>query len=886
MTERLLRALLFAAPREFRGRYGGEIAAFHADRLREGGVPLRVSARILADLALTIAIEWLRVLGTLPSPTDHQRTLSPGERVSIIGQEIVFAIRSLRKNAGFTAAAVVTLALGLASTTAIFSIVESVLLRPLPFADAERVVIPETREIGGEKGSSIAYGDFMDWRDNGVFDAVAAYQSPAMDLAGSGDPVRVTVAAVTPQFFTAIGVRPAQGRLLERFDYPLDAPRAVVISDRLWRTQFGGRADIVGSTVELNAIKRPIVGVLPPDARWPLDADAWVPIRFTTEQDPDLQRRDNHIFSAVARLRPDATLESTRAAMQLLAARVAKEQPGIRKNITTEPTPVMHFMLGDNTPRALWILAGAVGLLLGIACVNVANLQLARATARQRELAVRTALGAGRSRLVRQTFVESAILGLTGGAAGVLIAHWLTKAIVAAAPPDVPRIANAALNLPAVGFAFVASILVALFFGLAPAIQASRSDPSAAMGESTGRAHGGRATNRMRRTLVVTELALAVLLLIGAGLALRSIQRLRATAPGFDATSVLTASVSLPGARYGTREDVIRFMYGLRDRLAAAPGIRGAGITSASPLGAGGFYLGRVMAMEGKAPTEENEVPVNWNAATPGYFASLGMPLRGRDFTSRDDTSGAPVMIINESFARAMFGETDPIGKRAMSTRDEKVYREIIGVVPDIKWYGVRDTARALVWVPYAQRNAWGIGIITLRSDGRPLSAVGTLRRELAAIDANLALADIRTMDQAAARSIASDRLVAILLTAFAALALTLAAIGIFGVLSYAVAQRTRELGVRMALGAQRGDVLALVLRETAPLVGVGIAIGVGAGLALTRLMRSMLFEVQPTDPVTFIGVPIVLAIVGVAAALLPARRAASVSPVVALRSD
>jgi predicted permease len=635
----------------------------------------------------------------------------------------------------------------------------------------------------------------------------------------------------------------------------------------------------------MNGVKRSVVGILPPRAQWPLDGEVWVPLRGVNESDADNRRRDNFVYEAIARLKPGATMESTTAEMGMLATRVAKEFPNIRKDVTMVPVPVLQYLLGDTTPRALWILLGAVGLLLLIACVNVANLQLARATARQRELAVRTALGASRTRLVRQTLVESALLGLAGGAAGVVLANWLVKALVAAAPADVPRLDGATLNLPALGFAFAVSIVVALLFGMVPALHASRSDPSRAMGESSARSGGSRATNSTRRVLVIAELALSVVLLAGAGLALRSIQQLRSAQTGFDAGSVLTASVSLPGGRYSTNASVVRFMQALRDRLAAAPGIRGAGIVSASPLGSGGFYLGRSMAPEGKAPTRENETSVNWNAATPGYFAALGVPIRGRDFTVNDDSAGAPVMIVNESFAKQMFGATDPIGKRAMSTRDEKVYRQIVGVVPNVKFYGMRDTARALVYVPYAQ-NAWGMGIITVRAQGNPLAVVGTVRRELAAIDRNMALAQITPMQQAAANSIASDRMVAVLLTAFAVLALALAAVGIFGVLSYTVAQRTRELGVRLALGAQRRDVLALVLRETTPLVVIGIGVGVGIGLGVTRLMRAMLFEIQPTDPVTFIGVPLVLGFVGLCAALLPARRASRVDPLIALRSD
>ena len=880
-----LRALLWLAPREFRGRYGGELLGFYDDRLNEADPGARARVRIVADLCATIAIEWGRVAGTIASPHDHQRTLTIGERMSVIGQEIAHAGRSLRKNAGFTTAAVLTLALGIASTTAIFSIVDSVLLKPLPFPGADRIVIPESKRIGtDDRSSSLSYADFMDWRDRKTFEAVASYQRSEMDLLGAGDPSRVKAVLISPQFFAALGVKPELGQLFANPDFVPGSPRVAVISHELWQTQFGGRENIIGTMTDIDATPRRIIGVLPPRVRWPLDAEVWLPRRYSTEQHPDLQRRDNFIYEGIARLRADATLESTAAAMALIAAQVAKDHGAIRRDVTMVPTPIMRALLGDTTPRALWILLGSVGLLLLIACVNVASLQLARATARQRELAVRTALGASRYRLVRQTLVESGLLGLVGGAIGVVLAIWIIKGIVAAAPPDIPRLESATLSLPALAFGAAVSILIALLAGVIPAAHASRSDPNVAMGESNGRAGTGRATTRARRTLVVAELALAVLLLVGAGLTVRSIQRLRMTRPGFDTAPVLTASVSLPG-RYSS-DATVRFMYDLQARLAASPGVRGAGITTASPLGAGGFYLGRSMAAQGKPPTRENEISVNWSVATPGYFAALGVPIRGRDFSTHDDTATSPVMIVSESFVKAMFGGGEAIGKRAMSTRDEKVYREIIGVVPDMKFYGMRDSLRALVWVPYAQNYPWGIGNITIRTEGSPMTAIGTLRREVAAIDPKLALANITTMDEAAARSIASDRMVALLLTAFALLALVLAAIGIFGVLSYSVAQRTRELGVRMALGAQRRDVLRLVLRETTPLVAIGIVVGIGVGLGVTRLMSAMLYEIQPRDPVTFIGVPCVLAAVGLLAALLPARRAARVDPLVALRSD
>jgi predicted permease len=550
------------------------------------------------------------------------------------------------------------------------------------------------------------------------------------------------------------------------------------------------------------------------------------------------------------------------------------------------PTPVLSAMLGTTTPLALWILLGAVGLLLLIGCVNVANLQLARSTARRRELAVRSALGASRFRLVRQSLVESGVVALTGGALGAVLAIWMVRGIIAIAPTNVPRIETARVDVNVLAFATLISIAVAFLFGVVPAAHSASEGRRQSLRDD-GRGGASRAATQTRRVLVTVELALSVVLLAGAGLALKSIQRLSRVDTGFDHHHVLTAWVTLPGIRYRSGAQIVTFFYGLRDRLAAAPGIEAAGIVSASPLGSGGFYLGRSMVADGREVIPANEISVLWQAATPGYFAALGMQmLRGRDFTIRDDTASPPVMIVSETFAARMFGRENPIGKRAMSSRDEKVEREIVGVVRDVKLNGAADSARALVWVPYAQNNAWSVGIITVRTRDNPAGALAAVKRELRSLDGGIALANVGTMDQAMARSMAGNRLIAVLLGTFAGLALLLAAIGLFGVLSYTMAQRNRELGIRLALGAQRADVLRLVARETVPMVASGVVIGLVAALGLTRFVRSMLYEVQPNDPETFVAVAVTLAVVALVASLVPARRASRVDPLIAIRND
>lgn len=801
-------------------------------------------------------------------------------------QDFALALRSLRKNRMFSAASIATLALGIGATTAIFSVVNTVLLRPMPFVEPERVVVPQSVTIGNEPCTCIPYADFMEWRDNRIFAKVAVFNPVEMDLASDGEPVRVQSAAVGPEFFAAVGAISSKGRVFDSRDYPVTAGRAVVISDRLWRTRFGGRDDIIGLEVDVNSIRRPIVGVLPPRTEWPLGTDLWVPLRLTTEQDPGLQRRDNFIYQAVARLAPGRTREQTNADMGQMAARVAAEHANIRKNVTMNTTPMLESALGATTPRALWVLLGAVGLLLLIGCVNVANLQLARAMTRQREMAVRAALGANRYHLVRQTSAESLTLAVIGGVLGALFARWMVTGIVAIAPTDVPRIAETSVSAGALAFAMGVSLVVAVLFGIGPAIHAARSGSAGMIGESGVRTTGGLRSTRTRRVLVAFELALSVVLLAGAGLAIRSISELRHVDVGFDAQPVITASISLPGIRYNSRAKNTAFMYELRDRLASAPGIAMAGITSSSPMGAGGFYLGRKMVAEGAGLGPEGEVTIQWSSVTPGYFDALGLRLlRGRDFTVHDDTAGSQVMIVNEAFARAMFPGEDAIGKRAMSSRDEKVYREIVGIVGNVKYDGVRDSAQNVVWVPWAQ-NAWSTAMVTVRAKGPAAPAVQSMRDVLGALDPGIALANVSTMEETMSRSLAGDRLVAILLGVFAILALVLAAVGIFGVLSYSIEQRTRELGIRMALGAQTRDVTGLVVRETTPMVVGGIAVGIIAGVALSRVVAALFYQMRVGDPLTFGGVAVLLAIVATVAALVPARRAARVDPLQVLRGD
>ena len=797
--------------------------------------------------------------------------------------DIRYAIRTLARSPGFALTAILTLALGIGSTTAIYSVVDAVVLRPLPFPEPDRFVVPHaTRPATGEQWS-VAYLDFMDWRDAKLFEHVAVWQPSASDIAGDGDPQRVAAVAVSEQFFGAIGVRPLLGRVLQPADNALDRDRVIVISHSLWRGRFGGDSAVIGREIRMGGFVRTIVGVLPQGTEWPAGTEVWAPMKIADPNAADLLDADNFVFQAVARLAPTETIESTRAKMEVMAKRIEAANPAIRAGVSQTVITATEDLLGPTIPRILWILLGAVGVVLLIGCVNIANLMLARGATRMREVAVRTALGASRGRLIRQIFTESAVLAIAGGVVGVLLAYWSVKAVIAAAPPDVPRLDAATVNVTVLAVALLISLLSAMLFGLAPALHASSVRPGQALGEGGQRLAGGQRSRRGRTTLVVVELALALMLLAGAGLLTHSLIRLQRTNPGFDTQRVLTMAVALPDSRYGGREQRRAFYDRAIEGLEALPGVEVASVASALPIGGGGFYLGRMFLAEGKTEPSA-EVDGMWNVVGPGYFRALRMPVRGREFTSRDDTTSTPVMIVNSHFAARMFPGENPIGKRALSSRDERVLREIVGVVDDVRYFGASDEVRALVYVPYKQDPWRGMRII-VRTSVDPQGVVAATRRVIAGIDPDLAVASVSTMDDALAASLAAPRFTTGLLSGFAAVALVLVAVGLYGVLSYGITQRTHEIGIRMALGARSGHVLRMVVREAVLMVALGIIIGGAGALALSRVMTSLLFETSATDPLTFTVVVLLLGIVGALAAYLPARRATRVDPLIALRA-
>ncbi|MFN2567434.1 MAG: ADOP family duplicated permease [Gemmatimonadaceae bacterium] len=818
------------------------------------------------------------------------REMSAMRWLDTLAQDLRFGVRSLRKSPGFATVAVVTLALGIAVTTAIFSVVDAVLLRPLAFPDAERLVVPQSTRRGTDDQWNIAYRDFRAWKDRGVFESVAVYQIGALDLTGHEQPVRVPTAYVSPEFFATLRIRPLLGRLPVAEEYTPGSPRPLVLSYGFWQRHFAGARDAVGKAVQVTGYPATIVGVLPKGTEWPRDLQMWHPFRARITE--STLQPDNFIFGSVARLKPGATLESTRAELAALAAPLEEQFPAKRRGVTVTAVPLRDWMVGEQLTRTLWVLLGAVGFVLLIACVNIANLMLARGAVRGRELSVRTALGAGRGRIARQLLTESLVLALVGGALGTALALWGAKALIALAPSEALQAGmEIRLSLPVFAAALGATILSAIFFGLAPALQGSTARPGEALGERSTRTTAGVRSRRAASLLVVTEVALSLTLLAGAGLLTRSLLRLRAVDTGLDPRRVLTFQASIPQSRFNTNEKLLAFADELRRRLEGVPGVTVAATASALPVGGGGFYLGRTMIEAGAPePPAGSEVSIMWNVVSAGYFRALGQPLlAGREFTARDDSAATPAIIVTRTFAEAMFPGRPPaaaVGNRVFSWRDERIAREIVGVVGDVRYGGVRDTAKPVVYVPLAQSPVGNLIVIVRASAGEAATLASLARRELAALDPGIAMASVRTMDEVLAQSVAPHRFTTLLLGSFATLAVLLAAVGLYGLLSYGVARRSHEIGVRMALGATGSGVVRLILRGSMILVGAGTIIGVVGSLAVTRVLGSLLFEVRPSDPAALAAAAGMLVTVALFASYVPARRATRVDPTVALRAD
>ncbi|MFL6333867.1 MAG: ABC transporter permease [Pyrinomonadaceae bacterium] len=799
-------------------------------------------------------------------------------------QDVRFGLRLLWKRPGFTAVALAVLALGVGANTAIFSVVNAVLLRPLPYPGAERVVVFEgVNPSKGIKESNVSAPDFADWQTQArSLEALAMYYPGGTNLTGADEPERVTVAWVGADFFRVIGVGAARGRtLLPEEDRP-GGPNVVVISHGLWQRRFGSDPGVVGRTMEMSGQKWEIIGVMPAGFNFPQRAQVWGPLQLDVAQEP----RDNRGVFVLGRLREGVTLGAAQAEMDAISARLAEAYAVTNAGWSVRLQTLKDTLVGELKTTLFMLLAG-VGLLLLIACANVANLLLARASGRRREIALRLALGASRARIARQMLTEGVLLSLAGGALGAALSVWLTDLLVALAPADTPRLAEASADWRVLLFAVGASVLTGIAFGLAPAWQASRYDLNEPLKEGGRGLSGSR--SRLRSGLVVAEVALSLLLLAGAGLLVKSFTRLQAVDPGFDPEGVITMRVSLPGARYKEPARRAEFFAALTERVKAVPGVESAGATIALPLNGSNYQIGRGFIREGRPETPEEDTDASYSVVTPGYFRAMRIPLRaGRVFDERDRMESAKVVVINEAFARKAFPGEDPLGKRIHIWRDEKFLREVVGVVGDTKpWLLDAQEAALQMYVPHPQDAEWaGLSLVVRARGAEPGSLVGRVREEVRALDRELPVYDVKTLDKVVADSTAYRRVAMFLMAGFACSALLLAGVGLYGVVSYSVAQRTREIGVRLALGARGRDILGLVVRQGMLLTLAGLALGLACAFALTRLIAGLLYGVTATDPVVYLAVSLLLAAVALLACLVPARRATKVDPMVALRYE
>jgi putative ABC transport system permease protein len=814
-------------------------------------------------------------------------------------QDVRYGVRNLLQTPGFTVVTVLTLALGIGANTAIFSVVNAVLFRALPYRDAGRLVWA-TNFVTGEQQNFVFADEYAGWRaQNHVFENMGAYGTNAeFTLTGAGTPERLRGAQVTASFLDVLGVMPQLGRnFLEEEDKPT-GPKTVILSDGVWRSKFGADPKVIGRVIALDDTPYTVVGVLRPDFEF-LDnspADVLIPFQLS---DSSIQVSNGQVrvmiqpLSVVARLRPGATIAGTISELDAISKRVLENLPAKIKGLGEAQTQVfpLHDHEVGNVRPALFVLLGAVGFVLLIACANVANLQLARAAAREKEVAIRGALGAGRWRLARLLLTESAAVALAGGAAGLLLASWIIRLIHRFAPTNIPHLQSARLDLSVLVFTLLVSLLTGILFGLAPVLAAFRVSLNNTLKEGGAQSGSGAGTRRAQRVLMVAEIALSFVLFIGAGLLVKSFHQLTAIQPGFDAQGVLTARVALPLDQYQSVDLQRAFFQRLVEKLQVLPGVTSAGATASIPMR--GNVMMSTVQVEGQPPTDFGvaNVPIaRVNSVTPGYFAALRVPLiEGRLLDARDGVDAPNSVVVNQAFVQRFFEKEDPIGKRFTAalvarTGGSKTWT-IVGVIGDTKQRGLASdimpevTASALQWPLFMMT-------VVLRTSVEPTGMVSAVRKEVSDLDKNLPVFGVQTMDEMLSAEVAAQRFNAGALAGFAGLAVLLAGVGIYGVMAYAVGQRTREMGLRMALGAAQSSVLRMILNQGLRLAAIGVVLGVASSFGLTRLMRGLLFGVKPSDPATFVFVTGALLLVALAACWIPAWRATRVDPVIALRYE
>jgi putative ABC transport system permease protein len=855
LAERIYALLLRCYPQEFRDEYAGEMT----QAFRDGWGANRHARRWL-DLAVDVARS------------------APKEHALVLLKDLRYAVRTLRRTPVFSAAVILTVALAIGANTAVFSIVNAVIIRPLPFEQPSRLVqVAEKNDRMKLPNFSASVLNYLSWKEQTQTLQLAALGFGTYALSGSGDPEQLAGSRITPSLMPVLGLQPMLGRSFTEEEEKPGTPRVAMIGEGLWKRRFGADPSIVGRALTLNGLDYTVVGIAPAALTVMTGGDVWTPLTI----DPGREIRLNHVIFVAGRLRPGVTLEQAQAEMNTVASRLSQQYAEMKDwgvNLVTFHDTFVSAPL----QTALLVLLAAVVCVLLIACANITNLLLARAAARQKEMAIRTAMGASRGRLLRQLLVESVTLSSIGGALGLLGAAWVVPAINASLPPNLLPIPTIPLDTTVLVFATATTLVTGILFGLAPSWRSTRADLTAVL-KQAGRS-SGVARPRLRNGLAAAELALATLLLVGASLLLQTLFQLQRARLGFEARELLTFQVAPPVPRYPLDSRAPAFYRSLVESLQSVSGVRAAAVSSGVPFGVGNYTTTPMMTTGTSPLPPETPIPTDWRIVTPGFFHTMGIPLlRGRDFTDADNSMTAPVTIVSQATAKRFWGDDDPLGRTLHRAADSRTFT-VVGVVGDIRSLTLNQESPAMYY-PAAAR-VWPRMDVVVRADGDPEALLPAIRQKVHELDAQLPLANIRTMEQWVSNTAAQPRLNAQLLAVFAGVALLIAAIGIYGVLAYSVNQRTREIGLRMALGAQPEGVLRLVVGEGMLVAIAGVAIGLVAALVLSRTLSSLLFEVPERDPGTFAGVAIVLLLVAVIACVMPARRASRVDPMIALREE
>jgi putative ABC transport system permease protein len=812
-------------------------------------------------------------------------------------QDLRFGFRTLLKNPGVSAVAIIALALGTGANSAIFSVVNAVLLRPLPYENPDSLVL-----VWGKNATTsrdpLSVPDFLDYRNqNAVFGEMACFAYDDFNLSTGDEPEHIQGTMVSANYFAVLGANLSQGSAFRPEDDQPGASRIAIVSNGLWKRRFGSDPNLVGQPILLNGASFIVTGIAPASFQSPNPEDnpqVWVPLsldggdrlRVPSSVSPaSLTNRRGRFLIGIARLKPGVTPRQAQADLDTIASRLEQQYKDTNAGVGTSVVSLREHIIGK-IESALVVLLAAVGFVLLIACANVANLLLARAAARQKEIAIRTALGAGRLRLIRQLLTESVLLSVVGGALGLVLAYGEIRLLLGLNPANIPRLSEIGIDGRVLGFTFLIAILTGIIFGLAPALQASKTDLNEALKEGARGSTGGINRQRVRSLLVVSEVALTVLLLIGAGLMLKSFYSLQSVNPGFNPANTLTMMVNLPASKYTDDHQVQAFFEQVLNRVNVLPGVQAAGAVTGLPLTTTSVIRLRFI-VDAHPPANPSEVPrANFRSISHNYFRAMGISLvKGRYFSEQDRDKSPPVVIVNETMANRYWPGEDPIGKRLTIPLLGGVSREVAGIVADVKHSSLDTESGAEMYVPYLQKS-FNFMALVIRTSSDPLRLTGAVRSEILSVDKSQPVYDVKTMQDVVSDSVSQPRLYTLLLGIFAALALTLAAVGIYGVMNYSVVQRKHEIGIRMALGAQRSDILKMVVGQGMLLALIGVAVGLAAALILTRVMESLLFGVSARDLATFLTIPLVLAAIAFLSSYIPARRATRVDPMIALRYE